>query len=353
MKILAFFTRWNINKSVSILSILFILFGMNCSRFPETNRIPGNLVWPEPPDSPKIRFINSFSSPDELGIKPSWFEELQKFIGGKEEEKIRIVSPYNIYVDKKGVVYVTDTFTRSIHIFDRTLKEYRELRGVENQFFYSPIGIAADFWERVYVSDSILKKVFVFEKTGKHLYTIESEEFLRPTGIAIDQNLEILYVVDTLDHKIKIFNLEGEFIESIGRRGSNPGEFNFPTCIFVDKESRIYVGDTMNFRVQIFNENGDYLTSFGQIGDGSGYFSNIKGLAVDSKGHVYITDAQFDVVQIFDFEGNFLLTIGEPGTDFGQFNLPLGIFVDGYDNIYVADKLNKRIQVFTYFEENK
>lgn len=338
----------------AFLVLLFILFG--CSQAPEPTEPQQqrvDLVWPKPPDIPRIRFITSFSSPQEAGIKASWQKKLHRAITGKKEQTVQVISPFNIYVDEEGRIYITDTFTRSVHIFDRRYGKYQEISSTGKGPLFSPIGIAVDKRQNIYVSDSILNGIFVFDKKAKPIFSIGSGELKRPTGIAINNEQERLYVVDTLDHKIKIFDLQGRLLQSFGARGTSPGEFNFPTCICVDRGHRVYVGDSMNFRIQIFNERGNLLSSFGQAGDGTGFFSQIKGVAVDSEGHIYVTDAQFDVVQIFEANGDFLLSFGEPGHNPGEFQLPSGIFIDRSDNIYVADRLNQRIQIFKYLNEEK
>ncbi|MFQ6084508.1 MAG: hypothetical protein ACE5WD_14295, partial [Candidatus Aminicenantia bacterium] len=144
---------------------------------PKPKQVLVDLIWPKPPDVPRVKLINSFSSPKELGIKAPWYRKFHRVITGKKEEKIKIISPYNIFVDEKGKIYVTDTFTRSIHIFDRKSKKYWEIFSIKGGSFYSPIGVAVDYRERIFVSDSILKKVFVFNKNGKLMFSIGSENF--------------------------------------------------------------------------------------------------------------------------------------------------------------------------------
>jgi len=43
---------------------------------------------------------------------------------------------------------------------------------------------------------------------------------------------------------------------STGRNGSEAGEFNFPTHIWIDKTGRLSVTDAMNFRIQLFSPDG-------------------------------------------------------------------------------------------------
>ena len=60
------------------------------------------------------------------------------------------------------------------------------------------------------------------------------------------------------------------FISEFGRRGAGPGEFNFPTHINVDAAGRVYVTDSLNCRIQVFDASGQFQRAFGSAGDGAG-----------------------------------------------------------------------------------
>lgn len=331
--------------------ILPLLLLINCTAH-RSDQARIHLVWPTPPDAPRIQYLGQFSSPRELGITAPWYRRLHRTITGRKEKKIRLISPYHIFVTPEGDIYVTDTFAPSVHLFKRRGRKYREIASGSGIPMASAIGIAVDDRGRILVADSVRSAVFVLNDKGKHLLTINSQHLGRPTGIAVDSELARIYVVDTLAHQLKVFDFSGKPIRSIGRRGIQPGDFNFPTAVCIDRQHRIYVADTMNFRIQIFDPQGNYLTHFGQAGDGTGYFARIKGIAVDSMGHIYVSDAQFDVVQVFDIEGNFLLTVGKSGRGPGEFRFPAGLYIDKNDIIYVVDKLNQRVQMFQYMKGN-
>jgi len=78
-----------------------------------------------------------------------------------------------------------------------------------------------------------------------------------PKGIAVDPS-GVLYIVDTLFDNIQLFSAAGEFLFTIGRRGSGPGEFSMPSGLFLAREGTLYVCDTYNQRVQVFRLRGDH-----------------------------------------------------------------------------------------------
>jgi len=196
-------------------------------------------------------------------------------------------------------------------------------------------------------TDSRLNKIYRMNEKQKTL-TIFNDSLLleQPTGIAYSKVSNEIWVIETKAHKISILNEHGNLIKTIGKRGTKPGEFNFPTSIWIDQLGNAYVIDAMNFRVQVFDKNGKIISVFGEVGNATGYFSRPKGIATDSHGNIYISDALFHTVQVFDISGNFLYQFGKQGRGQGEFWMPSGIYIDHKDFIYVADSYNSRIQIF-------
>jgi sugar lactone lactonase YvrE len=306
-------------------------------------------VWPPPPQTTRIRYIKSISGASDIRIEKSWFKKTIDTLFGKDDAGEMLLRPYGVFADDKGI-YVTDPGARLLHVFGLSEKKYFKINKADKDEFLSPIGVAADKNGDIYLSDSLLKRVFIFDRDGKYRRDIGSADlFIRPAGVAMDE--ERLYVVDTHGHKIAVFlKKDGSFLFSFGKNGSGSGNFNYPTNIFIDKEGMLYVTDSMNFRVQIFDRQGHFISTFGKHGNGSGDFSKPRGIAVDSDGNVYVADALFDTVQIFNKDGRLLLAFGKTGRGNGQMILPAGLFIDEQDKIYVADSYNSRVQIFQYLK---
>ena len=308
-----------------------------------------NLVWPPPPQTARIKYIGSIAAPSESGEQKSWFSS---FLFGKEKPIELMLRPYGVFTDANRV-YVTDPGLALVHVFDPNGKKYFRIDKAKDENLVSPIGIAVDNNGDIYISDSVLKRIIMFDREGKYIKeTGSSEMFIRPAGIAIDEDR--IYIVDTHAHKVFIFSKkDSKFLLVFGGNGAGKGEFNYPTNIFIGKDGSLCITDSLNFRIQIFDRNGNFISSFGKNGDSLGDFSKPKGIAVDSEGHIYVADAHFDNVQIFDKDGRLLLTFGNSGRRSGEFTLPAGVFIDKNDRIYVADSYNKRIQLFQYLKERK
>lgn len=170
-------------------------------------------------------------------------------------------------------------------------------------------------------------------------------DFYLPYGIDTDAEGNV-YVADTYNNRVQVFDSNGTFMRSWGQKGSGMGDLLVPYDIAVDRQGNIYVADTYNFRIVKFNASGRFLLQWGQKGKGIGQFAFLSGIAVGPEGSIYTTDAKMHRVQVFDSGGRFLRSWGQPGKTAGSFVSPMGIAVDNNGNVYVADSKMQRIQVF-------
>jgi DNA-binding beta-propeller fold protein YncE len=306
------------------------------------------LVWPEPPDIPRVQYVGSISTELDLKRAVSWTQGLGELFFGKGKFGV-LLCPYGVAFENNRL-YVADVGTGSLHIFDFVTREYKQITAVSGtEHLLKPVGLTIGD-HKIYVADSSLHKVCLFDTEGKYISSFGEDVLKRPSGIAYSKRQRKLYVADTWSHLICVFDSNGTLLESIGSRGIDPGKFNFPTQLWVDKNDQLYVSDTLNYRMQIFSGNGTFVKSFGQQGDRPGYFAHPAGVAVDIMGNIYITDRQFENIQIFDPNSQILMALGGEGCSKGQFWLPAGIYIDERNRIYVADSFNKRIQIFDLLE---
>ena len=335
------------NRVIWCLSV--VLLAASCAtKAPEKKE---DLVWPLPPEQPRVRFLRTYCCLEDLGAKSGTDAFLAALFGAGGN--LRMSKPYGITTDKDGKVYVTDTGFRTVWVFDEKGKKVSFLGAGTLR---TPIGVAVDAKGKIFVSDSAAQRVYAFDEKGKAVMILgqaQKDELGNPSGLAIDLATNRLYVANAKLHHIKVYDTDsGKFLFDIGGRGTDKGRLNFPTNIFI-RHGKLYVSDTGNFRIQLFDLDGKFIKAFGQVGDRYGEFARPKGIGADSEGHIYVTDAAFDNFQIFDEQGRLLLFVGSKGTDDGYFWIPAGLHVDEKDRIYVADQYNNRIQIFQYLSEPK
>ncbi len=332
------------SRIISFFLLVFVLAG--CGG--RTLRTEPELFWPPAPETPRIKFVKTISSSEDVEEK-TWLDHVKAFLFGGSSSA-HLVKPYAVFASPSGRVYVADSGWRKVLVFDETQKRFSML-GVDGPGALSgPLGVTVDASGRVYVTDMVHQKGFVYDPEGQFLFNFgDKNQLERPVGVAVNNTLKRVYVVDARKHQVFVYDFEGKFLFVFGERGTDDGHFNFPANLFVDTQGKIYITD-MNFRVQIFDADGKFQSKFGGVGTGFGQFSLPKGVGVDSKGHIYVVDARFNNVQIFDPTGQLLLFFGEFGGEKGQFWLPAGLSVDAQNRIYIADQYNHRINVFQYLD---
>jgi DNA-binding beta-propeller fold protein YncE len=296
-----------------------------------------------------IKWVSQF--PDlNSDNKTSGGKKIINYLFGKNELEIVIkpvgivgTDPENYWIIDQGggtIFKIKDNVGEITHFKNKTYKEFPSL-----------VGICELPNSKMLFSDSYLNKLFTFLPDKKELNILNDTLMLdRPTGVAYSSVNQEIWVLETNAHRVTVLNEKGQIVKRIGKRGTAPGEFNFPTYIWIDKFGKVFIVDAMNFRVQVFSPDGKVISVFGKAGDASGSFARPRGIATDSDGNIYVADALFNSVQIFDIDGNFLYDFGMQGQDKGRFWMPAGIFIDENDFIYVADTYNSRVQIFKYLK---
>lgn len=338
---------------VSLLILALSLLYCGCAR-PRGELFPPletSLVWPEAPEKPRIQYVGSLATEEDLKKELSWSDGLGELISGKKHIGV-LVSPYAVAMDG-NILYTTDISVAVVHSFHLDTREYSQFSKIsKTENLRTPVGLAI-VGDNVFVADAVLHTICVFDKYGRFLFSFGHDRLQRPSGLAYWPDEQRVYVADTARHAIDVFRPDGTFLEQIGARGAAPGQFNFPTQLCVDKNGKLYVTDTLNYRVQVFSKEGKFLMEFGQQGDRPGNFAHPCGITVDSFENIYVIDRQFENVQIFNKQGLILMAWGQEGNEPGEFWLPAGIAMDKNNRIYVADSFNKRIQIFDLLEESR
>ena len=180
----------------------------------------------------------------------------------------------------------------------------------------------------------------------RHLFDI-THNFRQPSDISVSKD-GLIYVVDGVNNKIKVFNQNGKFVFSFGRRGSRAGEFRFPLGIDVDNSGKVFIADSGNHRVQIFNLLGNFIAEI-KIPSKYGNLADPTDVAVDeSRNRCYVVDNNNHYILVYDLSTLKLIdTFGAPGTEKREFRYPFLIALDKHKHLYIVDVVNTRVQVLS------
>ena len=321
-----------------------------------------NIVWPNPPAIARVRFQAWYASEKiaqvEAGThtqKAKWMDRLAGTQPQAESGKVlwQLAQPYGIAVDSKNNLYVADQRVGAVFIFNTETRDVELIKNKTHAHFVRIIGLAMDDGDRLFVSDPGLRHVLVFDSTHKAVDVV-NDGMVEPSMLAIDKENRQLYVSDVELDQVLVYDADTfKLKRQIGTTGhkhelTSPGDFAKPTGMAVDAEGNLYVCDTLNDRIEVFDADGKFVRTFGKAGDGPGYFARPKGVAIDSDNHIWIADGQQDRVQVFNQEGQLLITFGGHGLLPGQFQGLAGIAVDKNNRVFTSEIFPGRVQQFRY-----
>ncbi len=310
-------------------------------------------LWPIGSNQPKIEYLKFYAAEQDVQLPESAFSQA---LLGIEPGVPLFSSPRGIDVHESGKFMVADIGRQRVIIGDFKNGEIRSLldRDGDAVRFPMPIGVTFADDGSGYVSDTSSGAVYRFTADEIVVSEFGKGELSRPNGMVFDSQRQQLYVADTMNHQIAVFDPTGKLLKRLGTRGSGPGEFNFPLDIDLAPGGELVILDALNSRVQILNPDGSFVRSFGERGTALGSFLMPKALAVDRFGHIYVTDGRAHRFVIFDFAGNYLLTIGGRSVVVGGnvhpggFDFPQGIATSETGGIYVVDSLSRMVHNFQF-----
>ncbi len=319
-------------------------------------------VWPNPPQITRIKYL-TFWSGEKLEVqaqkkKSSWMERVSGIAAGGSQADFKprwqLVVPNGIAIDSKGKVYVADSKVRAIFIIDVETGKYEMLKNGTDARFTWPTGLAMDDSDRLFSADSGMKRVLVFGPDHKVEGVID-RGLVAPAGLAVDNENRLLYIADPEQDQVFVYDADPPFkkIRALGTPGkghslNTPGDFSKPIGVAVDKDGYLYVTDTWNNRVEVFDADGNFIRTWGKAGDGPGYFARPKGIAIDGDGHVWVADSVQERVQLFTPEGRLLLWMGDHGLLPGSFMALESIAIDANNRVFTTEQFPGRLQVFRY-----
>ncbi len=151
-----------------------------------------------------------------------------------------------------------------------------------------------------------------------------------------------IYATNITLQKVLKMNMNGSVVKSTGSRGHRPGQFDFPNGIRLSKDNELYICDTNNHRIQVFDKDLSFIRTFGGKGSDNGCFNGPVDLDFDEDGNVYVADEINSRIQVLTPQGQHLRNIG---SYWGELALPLSVAIHR-DMVYVTDSESKHVSVF-------
>jgi DNA-binding beta-propeller fold protein YncE len=255
--------------------------------------------------------------------------------------------------DTAGNLLVTDASHSYVQVFNKKTGQFIARfggKGDEDENLEKPEGISVAPNGNIFVADYTTGYVKVYDKQYNWVKTFsdygsEPGENIKSEFTDIYDNL--YYMPEAGNHRVSVFDLDGNFKFLFGGPGSNPGELNNPEAAKFNSQGQCYVADLKNDRIQVFTKEGKFVKTFGKTGDGPGELKSPAGISFDKNDNLYVNEIGNNRVSVFDKNGKFVTTWGKEGSGNGEFGNLHGLIVDKATGwVYVADTANNRIQVF-------
>jgi predicted membrane-bound mannosyltransferase/DNA-binding beta-propeller fold protein YncE len=292
----------------------------------------------------------------------------RQVFGSQGADPGQLQNPRGIKVSPDGYVYVADAGNHRIQKFTAAgqfVAAWGQQSTVETEAgvargFNEPWDVAVAPDGGIYVADTWNHRIQKLDADGQFVTawglfgeytprdTIGQGAFYGPRSVAIHPDDGRVYVADTGNKRVQVFEPDGQFAFQWGGGGVLDGYLDEPVGIAIGPKGAVYVADTWNQRVQVFDRGGAFLRQWPISSWETGSPEEKPYLAVDSQGHVYVTDPSNYRVLVFDGYGDYLLSFGQYGFDERSFAFPLGIAVANEvdDSIYVTDAHSGRVLVF-------
>jgi ABC-type Fe3+ transport system permease subunit/DNA-binding beta-propeller fold protein YncE len=215
-----------------------------------------------------------------------------------------------------------------------------------------PTGLSVGPDGNLYVADTHYYRVVVFSPEGKMLrqwgqFGKDEGCFIYPTDVAFSDDGRIFVSEYGGNDRISVFNAESDFLYCFGSPGDGTGQLARPSALCVDmSRGRLYVADACNHRIAIYNFDGQLSGYIGSAGLTAGKLRYPYDLAIFQDGTLVVCEYGNNRIQLFSPEGQSIAVYGRAGRQLGELAYPWGLAIDSHRRAYVIDSGNNRIQVW-------
>ena len=212
--------------------------------------------------------------------------------------------------------------------------------GTGNEQLNNPCGVTVDHnTGNIYVADTQNHCVKVFNNTAKYLYKFGDGsgegKMSYPRGLIIRDNTVFI----SHNHCILVYQLDGKFVSRIGSEGSGELQFNWPWGLSTDESNNdIYICDSSNNRIQIISENLQCKSQFGKAT--LHHPLDVK----HYKDNIFILDTSNPCLHIYNRDLVLQKSVVTGGIGQQVIN-PYSLFIDKFGNILITDYVSNSILI--------
>ncbi len=253
-----------------------------------------------------------------------------------------ITAPRAVNVGPNNEIYVLDDNGRVCVFGDQNelIAQWR----MPNNDVGNPEGVCFLKDGRIVVADTHYDRLVFFARDGEVLKTLgkhgtEPGQFVYPVAVCQDDD-EFIYVAEYGDHqRVQKFASDGEFVLQFGTQGTEPGQFQRPSGV-IWQDGQVFVADAFNNRLHVFKDDGTFVKV---LDDRTNELEYPYDITKAPDGTLYVVEHKAGRVSHLSGEGELLGRFGKRGRSKGEFITPWGICFRGQSRIVVADTGNRRV----------
>jgi len=173
--------------------------------------------------------------------------------------------------------------------------------------------------------------------------------FSRPTDVTWDRAGNI-FIADGIgnNNRVAKFDKDGKFLKSWGQTGAENGQFNGVRSIALDAQGNVYVGDSGNKRIQVFDGEGNFKSQIGNIGTPQAICISRGATQYLYSAHSGDPDGMVDAaIYKIGLDGKVLGKFGSAGKLPKQFALVNSLDCRGENELLVGEMITWRVQKVT------
>ena len=265
--------------------------------------------------------VDISGSPFTLPVMPT------SVLRGKPVKTITEIKwPWSIAVCVNGDIVVAEHGAHLLTIVSSEKKRVRSfgIRGTNEGLFIYPRGVAISNDGHLLVNDNHRLQKMKFDgvcvqTVGNNKSWCGQLQFNYPRGIKVHPTMGQIFVADSWNNRIQVFNNDLTFTHTITLNGEK--SFNNPWNVSLDSEGYLYVAEWGNHCITKLTTTGEYSTRFGSKGSAPGQLDNPSSSTINNN-LVYVSKYNNHCVSVFDTKGTFLHCFGKRGSEKGEFNYP-------------------------------
>jgi hypothetical protein len=267
-------------------------------------------------------------------------------------------SPWGVFVDSSGNVWVADTSNHRVIKYNSSLVYQSQFgatgaSGADNTHLNLPRSVIVDNSGNVYISDTVNHRIVKLNSSLSYVAQFgvtaasgsDNSHLNTPGQIAFDNAQSNLYVVDTSNSRIvritTAMAFSAVFVSSLSA---------LPAGVQLDSVGNVYI--SLGNLVQKYTSGAALSLTFGSSAGSDNYKVNIPAqLALDGTGNLLVADLSNNRILILNSNfiaiGQFGISNASLGTRFGsdkaRLNGPICVAVDSTGLWYITDTNNHRI----------